>query len=713
MSDNIMKIPREEELKKLPPDGGNTFNRLVFEQSPYLLQHAANPVDWFPWSDEAFAKARKENKPVFLSIGYATCHWCHVMAKESFEDDEVASLLNNDFIAIKVDREERPDIDQIYMTACQMMTGSGGWPLTCFLTPDGDVFYAATYFPKHGIYGRPGMMELLPGIAHTYKSKHGEVLRSAQEIRASLQADGSHGSTVVPGESTALQAFGMFKDNFDETHGGFSSAPKFPVPHQLFFLLRYYKRTGDTEALEMAEKTLQAMAMGGIYDHVGFGFHRYSTDREWLLPHFEKMLYDQALLLQAFSEAAAETGSSFFKSKSDEIIEYLKYRLEHGSGGFYSAEDADSEGVEGKFYLWHLDELQELLEEKDLQWFTEAFNILEKGNFIDEGTGRMTGVNIPHLTHILSDEGNKIKEAGQSHLNQWKKIREKLFASREQRVHPLLDDKILTDWNGLIIASLAGASRLLGNEEALQMSEKAFAFICKNLMNAKGELMKRYRSGKAGLPAHLDDYAFMIRGALELHQATLDLEYLLQALKWIEIVHEKFSDPRGGGFFFTESGTKLAVRRKEAYDGALPSGNSVMAYNLAHLYHLTGNHSFKKSFDDIAAFFGSSISRHPTGYSYFLSALEIMMGPVVNLVFSGFPVGSDILKSLRGKYLPFIICLAIEKGRKEECADIAPFTSEFNDEDETLYCCSNFTCQLPVRGSEKIKERISELAAFV
>jgi len=704
-----MKIPSVEEQKKLPSDGGDSFNRLVFEQSPYLLQHATNPVDWFPWSDEAFEKAKKENKPVFLSIGYATCHWCHVMERESFEDDEVASLLNNDFIAIKVDREERPDIDQIYMTACQMMTGSGGWPLTCFLTPDGDVFYAATYFPKHGIYGRPGMMELLPGIAHTYKSKHGEVLRSAGEIRANLEAEGSHGSAVMPEESTALQAFGMFKDNFDETHGGFGDAPKFPVPHQLFFLLRYHKRTGDSEALRMAEKTLQAMAMGGIYDHVGFGFHRYSTDREWVLPHFEKMLYDQALLLQAFSEAAAETGSSFFKSKSEEIIEYLKYRLEHAEGGFYSAEDADSEGVEGKFYLWHFDELQELLENKDLQWFTKAFNVSEKGNFTDEATGRMTGANILHLTHALYGDGSQKKEAEKSHRNQWKKIREKLFLSREQRVHPLLDDKILTDWNGLMIASLAGASQLLENHEALQMSEKAFAFICKNLMDPKGELMKRYRSGKAGLPAHLDDYAFMIRGALELHQATLNLEYLLQALKWTKIVHDKFSDPRGGGFFFTESGTKLAVRRKEAYDGALPSGNGVMAYNLAHLYHLTGDISFKKSFEALAAFFGGPISRHPTGYSYFLSALEIMMGPVVNLVFSGIPSGTDVLQPLRGKYLPFTICLGIEKGKEDECGDIAPFTRNLKD-DETLHCCHDFSCELPVRGIQNIKKRLNELS---
>lgn len=711
MSDNIMKIPNEKELKNLSPDGGESFNRLVFEQSPYLLQHAANPVDWFPWCDEAFAKAKKENKPVFLSIGYTTCHWCHVMERESFEDDEVSVLLNNEFVSIKVDREERPDIDQIYMAACQMMTGGGGWPLTCFLTPEGDVFYAATYFPKHGIYGRPGMMELLPGIAHVYKSKHGDVLKSAKEIRERLEVGGSHGSAVMPEEATALQAFGMFKDNFDETHGGFGNAPKFPVPHQLFFLLRYFKRTGDTDALDMIEKTLHAMGMGGIYDHVGFGFHRYSTDREWLLPHFEKMLYDQALLLQAFSETAAETGSSLLKTKSNEIIEYVKYRLEHAEGGFYSAEDADSEGVEGKFYLWHLDELKDLLGKKDLQWFSETFNVSSGGNFTDEATGRLTGANIPHLSEIIFEEGSQKKESDSSHHNRWQEIREKLFAYRELRIHPLLDDKILTDWNGLMINSLAGASRLLGNDEALQMGKRAFDFVCKNLMNKKGELMKRYRSGKAGLPAHLDDYSFMIRGALELHQATLNLEYLLKAMKWTEIVHGKFSDDQGGGFFFTESGTKLTVRRKEAYDGALPSGNGVMAYNLAHLYHLTGDVSFKKSFDALAAFFGGSIRQHPTGYSYFLSALELMRGPVVNLVFSGYPAGFDMLKPLRGKYLPFHIWLAVEKGREDECAGIASFTRYFKNDEESLHFCRDFSCELPVRGTEKINKRLNELAA--
>ncbi|MCG7584677.1 thioredoxin domain-containing protein [Photobacterium sp. OFAV2-7] len=712
MADHHLRIPTEEELQKLPANGGGYWNRLVFQQSPYLLQHAANPVDWYPWGDEAFDKAKSQNKPIFLSIGYATCHWCHVMARESFEDEEVAALLNRDFVAIKVDREERPDIDQIHMAACQSITGRGGWPLNCLLTPEGHVFYATTYLAKHGRYGQLGMMELLPNVIHAWRNQNEVLLNGATQLNNQLQAlSGQTTPTGKLADDTAHQAFEQLKDSFDDVYGGFGNAPKFPTPHQYLFLLRYWHRHGNSQALEMVRQSLQAMRLGGLYDHVGFGFHRYSTDNHWLLPHFEKMLYDQAILLMIYSEAYAATGDGLFKQTAREVIKYLGSRMQHPDGGFYSAEDADSEGVEGKFYVWHYEDLKKALSRHELDWLSRHFNIAVKGNYTDEASGLLTGANILHLSQMPHRLAGKAKGSLNHWRCQWQVIRHKLFHHREKRVHPLLDDKVLTDWNGLTIAALARSSLLLDERECLPMAEKAFDFVQQHLTDENGHLIKRFRNGKAGLPAHLDDYANMTWAALELYQASLEIKYLQHALRLTEIALGKFWDSQNGGFFFTEANTELAVRTKDVYDGAVPSGNAVMARNIAHLYQLTGQSRWQAHLDSLATAFSAQINRYPSGYTLFLAALDLGYSPGQHLILSGSDVSTDSIKPLRGHYLPNTVWLAIHDQNRAAINKLAPFTRGFSNKELTLYLCQQFACELPVSGDDSVQSRLKKLAA--
>ncbi len=476
-------------------------NRLGSEQSPYLLQHADNPVDWYPWGEEAFEAARRENKPIFLSIGYSTCHWCHVMEHESFEDPEIARLLNAGFIAIKVDREERPDIDSIYMTVCQMMTGSGGWPLTIVMTPDKRPFFAATYLPKESRYGRSGMLDLLPRLREAWLNEPDRIEQAAQSVLEALNS--SQGSTRGNDLDQAVlsAALEQARSRFDPRYGGFGTRPKFPTPHQLLFLLRSWHRDRDPATLEMVEKTLTAMRLGGIYDHVGFGFHRYSTDEKWLVPHFEKMLYDQAMLALAYTAAYQVTGKALYAQTVDEIFTYVLRDMTASEGGFYSAEDADSEGEEGKFYLWSEDDIRQILSPGDAEFVMASLNVLPVGNFHDEATGQNTGANILHLTAPL----------GESEQQQWDDLRGQLFSAREKRVHPSKDDKVLTDWNGLMIAALARAGQVLGRPAYTDAAEKAATFILGTLRDDSptGGLLLRYRGGQAGITGHLDDYAFL------------------------------------------------------------------------------------------------------------------------------------------------------------------------------------------------------------
>ncbi|HVO73698.1 MAG TPA: thioredoxin domain-containing protein, partial [Ignavibacteriaceae bacterium] len=565
-------------------------NRLAAEKSPYLLQHANNPVDWFPWGEEAFSKAAEEEKPVFLSIGYSTCHWCHVMEKESFEDNEIAGLMNDAFISIKVDREERPDIDFIYMTVCQMLTGAGGWPLTIILTPDKKPFFAGTYFPKENRFGKVGIKELIPRIKELWKTNRQEINNSAGEIYSALQ----NYAKIEPGskltEDILDEAYKDLEKRFDPQFGGFADAPKFPTPHNLLFLLRYFKRRSQPKALEMAEKTLREMRKGGIFDQIGFGFHRYSTDREWLVPHFEKMLYDQALIAEACIEAYQLTKKDIYKKITEEIFEYVLRDMTSPDGGFYSAEDADSEGEEGKFYLWKYDQLKEILN-GNAELILQIFNVKPQGNWFDPVHGGYNGTNILRLQKGLDELA---KESGLSADILIKKInsaREKIFQHRKQRVHPFKDDKILTDWNSLMISAFAKASAAFNNAYYLNAGENAASFIFNNLFDSKGLLLHRYRQDNSAIIANADDYAFFIASLIDLYEASFNTYYLKKALELTKQMLEHYWDNVYGGFFFTPDFAmeQQIVRNKEVYDGAVPSGNSVALLNLLKLGRITAD----------------------------------------------------------------------------------------------------------------------------
>ena len=539
-------------------ENNKSTNRLINEKSPYLLQHAHNPVDWYPWEEEAFEKARSENKPIFLSIGYSTCHWCHVMEHESFEDSSVAELMNNVFVNIKVDREERPDIDNIYMTVCQMMTGSGGWPLTIIMTPDKKPFFSGTYFPKENKFGRVGLIQLIKQIENAWKFKRDEIDKSAEEITNYLK---DHHTTKQRSELTTdvfKKAFDSFESRFDKTYGGFGSSPKFPSPHNLMFLLRYWKRTGNANALKMVETTLTQMRMGGVFDQIGFGFHRYSTDKEWLVPHFEKMLYDQALISMSLIETYQATQKEEYKIMAEEIFEYVLRDMTSADGGFFSAEDADSEGEEGKFYVWTENEIDNILNEK-AKTFKLVFDISSNGNFSEEATRTPTGTNIPNLKKTIKEFADELNIPPKVLLEDINNSRKILFIEREKRIHPLKDDKILTDWNGLMIASLAKAGRVFNNLKFTYAAERSINFIFDKLTNINGSLIHRYRDGEAALLAHADDYAFVVFGLLELYESTFKIEYLKKAIMLNDLFIAHFYDRVNGGFYFTSEQKKFMM----------------------------------------------------------------------------------------------------------------------------------------------------------
>ncbi len=522
-------------------------NRLAGESSPYLLQHAHNPVEWYPWGDEAFRLAREKDRPVFLSIGYSTCHWCHVMAHESFEDRDVATLMNRAFVCIKVDREERPDIDALYMSVAQVMTGSGGWPLTIIMTPDKEPFFAATYIPKDSRFGIKGLLDIIPAIEDFWRSRQGDVRDIVEKINQSLrQMSGT--DTGIPVSETLLHA--AYRDltvRFDSVNGGFSNAPKFPVPHTILFLLRYWRRTGNKNALAMAEKTLLAMSAGGIYDHLGYGFHRYSTDSHWLVPHFEKMLYDQALLVTAYTEAYLATGNISFRATAEECIAYLLRDMRDPGGGFYSAEDADSEGIEGKFYHWKRKEIEDLLGD-DAPFFIRAYHVSSEGNFTGQETGRPTGENILHLSSP-PEQGAAPGEPEEKYPGQLSRSRDLLFASRMTRVPPLKDDKILTDWNGLVISALSLAARVFREEQYLKSAVEAAEFILGTMRSGTGELFHRYRNGNPGIRGVASDYAYFCSGLLDLYELTFSPKYLEAAIGIEEYFSRHFLDKQKGGIF--------------------------------------------------------------------------------------------------------------------------------------------------------------------
>lgn len=679
--------PAPEVIATLPQDGGEEFNRLVFEQSPYLLQHARNPVDWWPWSEEAFAEAKRLDKPVFLSVGYATCHWCHVMEHESFEDEEVAALINAHFIPVKVDREERPDIDEVYMQITQAITGGGGWPMTVVMTPDKHAFFAGTYFPKESQAGRPGIKRVAEELNKAWEERREEVESTALNISRQLGdlMGSSSGGELDP--SIFETAFAAFSERYDETHGGFAVRPKFPVPPNLMFLLRYHRRTGNEAALEMVEKTLTEMRRGGIYDHVGFGIHRYSTDPEWLVPHFEKMLYDQALVASVCLEAFQVTGKERYATTAREILSYVQRDMTSETGGFYSAEDADSEGEEGKFYVWTNDEIVSILGEKDAAFYLDTFQFEKAGNFLDEATRKKTGTNIPHLREELSGEkADRVEE-----------LREKLFAAREERIHPFKDDKILTDWNGLMISAFAKAAQVLDDDSYAAAATKATDFVLKTLTDDEGRLLKRYRQGEAGLTAHLEDYAFMIAALLDVYETTFEVQYLDQALTFQRIMDEFFWDEEEGGYFtVADDAEQLIVRAKKLYGGAIPSGNAVAMGNLVRLFRMTGQSHLATRSEELIRAFSAEVEKNSMVYPLVLSALDFHFGPSFEIVISG-KEPDEMLKAIRQPFLPAKVVLHRTEENAELLSGLAAYTETQTPLDglATAYVCESFACQLP------------------
>ncbi|MBI5593153.1 MAG: thioredoxin domain-containing protein [Deltaproteobacteria bacterium] len=605
-----------------------TTNRLIHEKSPYLLQHSHNPVDWYPWGDAAFSRAKSENKPVFLSVGYATCHWCHVMEKESFENPEAARALNDAFICIKVDREERPDIDAVYMAACQLLTGRGGWPLTALLTPDKEPFFAATYMPLHSRFGQPGILDLCAQITTLWQEdlmdQGQKILNAVSEIKGHLLRSFEYRPSLSLDESLLGAADTEITRRFDSRFGGFEPAPKFPSPHRLLFLLQRHEQGRSPEALNMVETTLSSMRAGGIWDHVGFGFHRYSTDTQWLLPHFEKMLYDQALLALAFLETYRITRKVFYARTAEEIFAYVLRDMTSEAGAFFTAEDADSEGEEGRFYVWPFDEFRRLLAPFPAHWET-LLNASAEGNFHDEATGRKSGTNILHTGVPLFEWAPRLHVPEADLIKEWEDIRSRLFAVRSLRVHPLKDDKVLTDWNGLMIAALATGARILENPVYARVAARAADFILTNLRTADGRLFHRYREGQAGVPAFADDYAWMIFGLLSLHRADGNPRWLARAIGFQGILDADYRDREQGGYFMNLDPNDLPVRPKALYDGAMPSANSVSLVNLTCLYDLTGDKQWMDQAVHLAVSFFDTVKTQPSAHTFFLTGLSAVL----------------------------------------------------------------------------------------
>ena len=669
-------------------------NKLIQEKSPYLLQHAHNPVDWYPWGGEAFSRAVAEDKPIFLSIGYSTCHWCHVMERESFEDEEVAQILNKNFISIKVDREERPDVDHIYMSVCQALTGHGGWPLSIIMTPDRKPFYAGTYFPKHSRGGYPGIIEILERVSRTWKSEKGVLIESSDSIMEHMKKEfeeGEHGE--ISGEVVDA-AYTAFSKSFDKTYGGFGEAPKFPTPHNLMFLLRRYKQTGDAGALSMVENTLESMYRGGVYDHIGFGFARYSTDRKWLVPHFEKMLYDNALLAYAYLEVYQATRKDAYKRIAEQIFEYVLRDMTSFEGGFYSAEDADSEGIEGKFYVWTPQEIKEVLGEADAKEFCTMYDITDKGNFEDN--------NIPNII----DNKISLEELTKLPLDA---LRSKLFNHREKRVHPYKDDKILTAWNGLMIAALAYGARVLGNQRYREAAANAVNFIQNRLVRGDGRLMARFRDGEAAYPGYLDDYAFYVWGLIELYQASYDIKYLELAVSLNNDMIKYFGDEHKGGYFIYGSDSEqLIAKPKEAYDGAMPSGNSVAALNLLRLGRLTGNTELEVEAESVFGAFADKISSFGMGYTFMLMSVMFAHGKGSEIVIVGDPQDTStqsFIDTINRSFMPYsVVVVKAEEGGS--MTQLIPYTEGQHkiDDKTTAYVCENFACRAPITDVKQLAD---------
>ena len=687
------------------------MNHLYTEKSPYLLQHVDNPVEWHAWTEPAFERARRENRLIFLSIGYSTCHWCHVMAHECFEDEEVAELLNRDYISIKVDREERPDIDQVYMEVCQRLTGSGGWPLTIIMTPDGQPFYAATYLPKHSRHGRPGMLSLLPWVTSKWREDPGFLIKAAQETVAGMQ-DGRRartGSTVSP--AMQVQAEQALQKSFDRRYGGFGQAPKFPRPHDLTFLLQRHAMTGDQQCLAMVETSLQMMRYGGIYDQLGFGFHRYATDEKWLLPHFEKMLYDQAGLVQAYLAAWLTTGHDLYAATVREVISYLVRDMTAPEEAFYSAEDADSEGIEGKFYLWTEQEITTLLGDA-AGGFCAAYNVAAAGNYHDEATGQLTGSNILHLSPTSAFDVAEVP-AGKGFSNE----RATLFVERAKRARPHLDDKIITAWNGMVLSALAAAGRVLGEQAYVERAGRAADFILTEMRDRDGRLFRRYRQGEAAVSAFSEDYGFLARGLLDLYTADFEPRRLIEALEVAKMLRKFFQDPDSGCLYDTPSdGEKLLIRPSSSFDGAMPSAAAVALDVFARLSLLTGDSQWRTSAEQLLTALAPEVSRYPAGYTQLLQSACWLLQPsreVVIVGSRGEPLTEVMLTIVRSGRQDQTVVLFKDADDAQAITELAPFTEQMRPLGGrgAAYVCQDFTCHEPLTDADDLARLLSALPA--
>jgi len=684
-------------------------NRLINQKSPYLLQHAYNPVDWYPWSDEAFQKAQADDKPIFVSIGYSTCHWCHVMEKESFEDPQVADVLNEAFLCIKVDREERPDIDAVYMAACQATGKSCGWPLNVIMTPSKKPFFIASYIPKDDRYGTVGMLSLVPQIEQIWKTRRVELESMGQEINQQISLHPKPESEDKLDKTELDEAYDQLFLAFDHENAGFGLSPKFPSPQNLLYLMRYYNRTKQQAAWNMVDRTLRAMRLGGIFDQVGGGFHRYSTDAKWLLPHFEKMLYDQALLALTYIEAYQVSRAPRFKVTAKETLDYVLRNLASPEGGFYSAEDADSEGEEGKFYLWSKKEITDALSPELADFAVRLFDVKAEGNYYEPPKGR-NGKNILHIAVPLEQMAAESNFATDQVISKLGKTVNLLFQTREKRVHPAKDDKVLVDWNGLMIAALARATEILGEEKYLVAARKAADFILHTMRTGDGKLYHRYAKGERAVMGFLDDYAFLIFGLIRLYEADFNEKYLQTSLDLAKKMVALFWDSENGGFYFTEKDNGEDVPRiKQSYDGAAPSGNSVALTDLLCLARLTGEASFEQYADKLLQAFAVDVKGYPMGHTFMLAGLDFALGPSFSVVIVGDPSGEDtknMLAAIRKDYLPNLTIKMWHPGTEKSTSPGLNYEKIAGK--ATAFVCRNQTCMPPTNEIAKMLEYLKQ-----
>ena len=678
-------------------------NRLIHETSPYLLQHAHNPVDWYPWGEEALERAKREQKPILLSIGYSACHWCHVMERESFENEEIATIMNDLFVNIKVDREERPDLDEIYMNAVQVLTRHGGWPMTVFLTPDLKPFYGGTYYPPSDRYGRPGFPKVMYAVAEAFNEKNEQVLEQADQLTVQLN---QMSNLVDPHEhelteDLMTQAFQHYRSQFDSQYGGFGNAPKFPPSMGLPFLLRYWHHSGNANALAMVELTLHKMARGGLYDQLGGGFHRYSTDAHWLAPHFEKMLYDNAQLVVAYFEACQATQNPFYCDIATETLDYvLREMYDVEKGGFYSTQDADSEGVEGKFFVWEPSDVEDIIGEKNAEIFCEYYDITPQGNF--------EGENILHVltpSDIFARKLRMEQDELEALLTDGKR---KLFEEREKRIKPGLDDKILTSWNGIMIRGMAMGYQLTGKPEYLSACEKSAEFVLTTLSQNNGLLFRTYREGKSHLNAYLEDYSYFIAGLIALYEASFEPKWLSEAERLAHLMIDQFGDDAGDGFFFTgKAHESLIVQSKSAYDGATPSGASMAIHSLFRLAkHLDNPEFHDKGLETLKLYF-HQLEVMPSGSGQLLCELAFLLSTPKEIAIIGKkedPKTDAMLAALHSMYVPNKIVALSEPND----AVLPLLANKVQiDDSTTAYVCENYVCQAPTTDVEEFVEMLN------